>query len=80
MAINRVQGAPSVTSHSATVRLVRRGAFRAVIPLVILWGMALALQLTNKPLEAKSTFFAGEIVSPVAGFSVIYDVESWTLL
>lgn len=68
---------PVVTGHW---RVVRRGLVRAVIPLAILWGMALAQQLTNQPSGARSTFVVGVIAAAVAGFSVLYDIESWSVL
>lgn len=65
---------------STPLRLVRRGVLRAFIPLAIMWGMALAQQLTNEPSGARSTFVVGVIVGAVAGFSVIYDIEAWSVL
>ncbi len=58
---------------------VKSAALRASIPLVIMSVMALALQLTDKPSDARGTFIAGLITAAVAGFSVIYDIESWSL-
>ena len=66
--------------RSARLRVIRRGLLRASIPLAIMWGMALAQQLTNEPSGARSTFVVGVIVAAVAGFSVIYDIESWSVL
>ena len=63
-----------------TARVVRRGLVRASIPLVIMWGMALAQQLTDQPSGARSTFVVGVIVAAVAGFSVLYDIESWSVV
>lgn len=65
--------------RSSTSRVIKRGLWRAFIPLVLMWGMALALHFANKPSDAKSFFVSGIIVAAVAGFSVIYDVESWSL-
>lgn len=62
-----------------TRKAVKRGVLRASIPLVIMSVMALAQQLTNEPSGAKSTFVAALIATAVAGFSVIYDIESWSL-
>ncbi len=62
------------------MNMVRNGLLRALIPFVILSGMALALQLSNKFSDAKGTFVVGIILAAVAGFSVIYDNESWSLL
>lgn len=65
------------------MNVLKSGLARALIPLVILSGMALtlalALQLTNEPTGAKDTLVAGVIVAAVAGFSVLYDIESWSL-
>lgn len=41
--------------------------------------MALAQLLTNEPTGARGTFVAGLIVASVAGFSVVYDIGSWSL-
>jgi hypothetical protein len=59
---------------------VRDGAVRAIIPFTIMTVIALMLHYGDSgPGEARSTFIVGLIVASVAGFSVIYDVERWSL-
>lgn len=62
------------------MRYIRNGIIRALIPFVIMSGIALSLlnDDTNSN-GARSTFVVGLIIASVAGFSVIYDVEKWTL-
>lgn len=59
--------------------MVRRGVLRALVPLAVLSVIALAQALTDEPTGAKGTFVAGVIFAAVAGFSVIYDIEAWSL-
>lgn len=66
--------------RSVPMTVLKPGLLRAAVALVIMWGMALAQHLTNEPTGARSTFIVGVIVAAVAGFSVIYDIESWSVL
>lgn len=66
--------------RATPLSLVRRGLLRASISLAVMWGMALAQQLTHQPSGVRSTLVVGVIVAAVAGFSVIYDIESWSVL
>jgi hypothetical protein len=53
---------------------------RAIIPFAIMTAIALMLHYgDSEPGEARSTFIVGLIIAFVAGFSVIYDVERWSL-
>lgn len=59
---------------------VRDGLIRAIIPFTIMIAIALVLHYgDNEPEDARSTFIVGLIIASVAGFSVIYDVERWSL-
>src|SRR5699024_10640492 len=58
----------------------RNGLIRATIPLVIMTGIALSLRRTESDQDqARSTFIVGIIIASVAGLSVIYEVERWSL-
>lgn len=56
----------------------KNGLLRAVIPFVIMTGIAYSLQSSNEISQAEGTFFAGIIIAAVSGFSVIYTIELWT--
>ncbi|MEO6955816.1 MAG: DUF3021 domain-containing protein [Antricoccus sp.] len=69
----------SVATRSAKTSVVRSGLLRGSIPLVIMSGIALVMRLNEHP-DAKSMFIGGVIATAIAGFSVIYDIESWSLI
>lgn len=56
------------------------GLLRAAIPFIIMTGIAIALKYgSGKANQAKSTFIVGLMITSLVGFSVIYNVESWSL-
>lgn len=69
----------SVATRSAKTGVVRNGLLRGLIPLVIMSAIALVMRLNEHP-DAKSMFIGGVIAAAVAGFSVIYDIESWSTI
>ena len=72
---------PAARTHvDSPVSLLGSGLLRASLALAVMWGMALAQQLTDEPSGARSTFVVGVIVAAVAGFSVIYNIESWSVV
>lgn len=54
------------------------GFLRALIPFIIMTGVAFYLQSTSNLNQARGTFFAGIIMTAVTGFSVIYEIEEWS--
>lgn len=70
----------SIFSEVMTISYVRAGLIRAIIPFIIMTFISIVLFYGSGPVhEARSTFIVGLISSFVAGFSVIYNIESWSL-
>lgn len=58
--------------------LVRAGLLTG-IPLVLMTAIGTALIAQGKPADGRSTFATGVIISAVAGASVIYQIDRWSL-
>lgn len=64
-----------------SITYLKVGVLRAIIPFVIMTAIAISLYYGNQPHDqAKSTFIVGIIIAAVAGFSILYNVEGWSLL
>ncbi|WP_374929549.1 DUF3021 domain-containing protein [Kytococcus sedentarius] len=59
--------------------LVAKAALRAGIPLVIMTAIGLVLLNQGKADDGRSTLVTGVIVAAVAGATVIYEIEEWSL-
>lgn len=61
------------------MRVVRRAVILALIPLVILGGISLLLHVEGEAEDARGALAGAVIAAAVAGASVVYQVESWSL-
>ncbi len=63
------------------MRYILSAIIRGIIPFVIISSLAGIMKLQRlEDYQVKSTFFTGLIVTIVVVASVIYDVESWSLI
>lgn len=62
------------------MKLLFTGLIRGGIPLIIMSSIALLLRTQEKYFEAKSTFLVGLISFFVGSATVIYQIDSWSLL
>ncbi|WP_222861896.1 DUF3021 family protein [Bacillus sp. E214] len=63
-----------------TIAYVTAGMIRAFIPFLILTSISIVLYYGSGPVhEVRSTFIVGIISALVAGFSVIYSIDGWSL-
>lgn len=61
--------------------MIKDMLIRSLIPLAIMSAISLAMRLQNFPVDqVKSTLVVGLIIAVVAGGSVIYEIQGWTLL
>lgn len=59
--------------------MIKNLFIRALIPLVIMGGIAVMLYYQGDFENAKSTFIVGLIISIVASASLIYDQDHWSI-
>lgn len=63
------------------MRYILSAIIRGIIPFVIMSSLAGIMKLQRlEDYQVKSTFFTGLMVTIVVAASVIYDVESWSLI
>ncbi|MFL2076323.1 DUF3021 family protein [Marinilactibacillus psychrotolerans] len=63
------------------MELVKNALIRGIIPLFIMTGIAVIMNVQNlDKFQVKSTFITGLIITAVAAASVCYDIEEWTLI
>ncbi len=63
------------------MKYIKQGLIRGIIPIAIMGGISLIMKAQNfDSFQVKSTFLSGLIVGIVLAASVIYDIESWSLL
>lgn len=72
--------AASDLKQPANKNLVKAALLRGGIPFVIMSLMALLIFLGGMPSDARSMVFAAVLVASVGGFTVLYEIESWSLL
>ncbi|MDO5695880.1 MAG: DUF3021 family protein [Eubacteriales bacterium] len=61
--------------------LIKKAIIRGMIPLIIMTTISILMKYQGKnAFQVKSTFLVGIIVTSVAAASVIYEIESWSLL
>ncbi len=64
-----------------TMKYIKKALIRGIIPFAIMTGMSLLMKYQGmEPFQIKSTFLAGLIATSVMAASVIYDIESRSLL
>ena len=68
------------TNRPVNEKLVKAGLLRGGIPLVVMLVMALLIFLGGMPSDARSMALAAVLVASVGGFTVLYEIESWSLL
>lgn len=72
--------AASGLRRQANKKLIKAGLLRGGIPFVIMSVLALLIFLGGMPSDARSMLYAAVLVALVGGFTVLYDIESWSLL
>lgn len=61
--------------------MLKKALIRAIIPFSIMTVLSIIMKFQKiEAYQVKSTFIVGIIVAAVAGGSVIYEIEEWTLL
>ncbi|WP_309302451.1 DUF3021 family protein [Streptococcus zalophi] len=61
--------------------LITNAIIRGIIPFIIMTTISIIMKYQGiDSFQVKSTFLVGIIVTTVAGASVIYDIENWSLL
>lgn len=61
--------------------LIKKAIIRGIIPFIIMTSISIMMYYQEiDTFQVKSTFLVGFIVTSVAAASVIYEIESWSLL
>lgn len=61
--------------------IIKKAIIRGIIPLIIMTSISVMLKCQGiDTFQVNSTFIVGIIVTSVAAASVIYEIESWSLL
>ncbi|MBJ8325769.1 DUF3021 family protein [Streptococcus pacificus] len=61
--------------------LITNAITRGIIPFIIMTTISIIMKYQGiDSFQVKSTFLVGIIITIVAGASVIYDIENWSLL
>lgn len=61
--------------------LIKKAIIRGIIPFIIMTSISMMMYYQGiNTFQVKSTFLVGVIVTLVAAASVIYEIESWSLL
>lgn len=61
--------------------LIKKAIIRGIIPFIIMTAISIMMKYQGiDAFQVKSTFLVGIIVTSVAAASVIYEIESWSLL
>ncbi|MFH0372883.1 DUF3021 family protein [Streptococcus sp. A22] len=61
--------------------LIKKAIIRGIIPFIIMTSISIMMYYQGTDtFQVKSTFLVGIIVTLVAGASVMYEIESWSLI
>lgn len=61
--------------------LIKKAIIRGIIPFIIMTSISITMYYQGTDtFQVKSTFLVGIIVTLVAGASVMYEIESWSLI